>query len=278
MGIFIYETEGEFPEDFIIKGIDVIPTAYGEPSEVGENTNIDVMTKVLDLEYEEYSRGLIHSHCNMGTGFSSTDTNQVQKAASKLPYYLSVVVNNRLEITAKVAIKSTEEYTGFSYFKNLKNKLVKSPKTFKQESYEIIELEVEIKVPNYINRLLPNVRSMQNYSSRPINNWNQKDYPEYSPKFRKPFLSTFPSSYKKAQLDIEFESQSIKEALNKYAKVGNTFLNADIVASKISKDTLNLGFAPEDYIEYLVDFDFGSADYDESLVEAISSKSGIVWQ
>tara|TARA_R110000868_G_scaffold148357_3_gene370206 strand:- start:4353 stop:5243 length:891 start_codon:yes stop_codon:yes gene_type:complete len=295
MGIFIYETEGEFPDNFIIKGIDVIPTAYGEPAEVGENTNIDVMTKILDLNYEEYSRGLIHSHCGMATSFSGTDTNQLQKSASKLPYYLSVVVNNRLEITAKVAIKSTEEYTGFSFFKNLKNKLIKTPKTFTQDSYEVIELKVEITLPEYINRLIPNVKTMQSYSSAPATNWNQSNTNQYpgmqktSKLYNGSLILENPShqtykSYQNLQLqaqeqfEIEFESQTIKNALNKYAKVGNTLLNANIVASTICKDSLNLGFGAEEYIQFLMDYDFGSDEYDEALVEALSNKMGIVWE
>ncbi len=152
MGVFIYKTKGTFPNNFIIEAQDVLLMAKGSTAEVGYVTDGELLGDICDLGYEEFSRGLIHSHCNMGTSFSGTDTTQLKLAAETGPYYLSVVVNNHLEVTAKVAIKSTIEGEYYSHFKNLFGKKVKDgkKKTFKKESYEIIECEVEIEKPQYM--------------------------------------------------------------------------------------------------------------------------------
>jgi hypothetical protein len=151
MGVFIYKTRGTFPNNFIIDAIDLILMAKGSAAEVGYVTDGELLGDICDLGYEECSRGIWHSHHGMSTNWSSTDTEQVKLAASTGPYYVSVVSNNKLEFTAKVAIKSETELKGFSFFKDLKGKRIKSEqKIYKKDTYEIIECEVELEKPQYM--------------------------------------------------------------------------------------------------------------------------------
>jgi len=90
----------------------------------------------------------------MGTSPSTTDIEQVKLAASTGPYYLTVITNNKLDFTAKVAIESETQLKGYSFFKNLTGKKIKSKeKVFKKKTYEIIECEVEIQKPDYMQAI-----------------------------------------------------------------------------------------------------------------------------
>ena len=50
----------------------------------------------------DWKHGLIHSHNNMGVFFSGTDEKELATNAKAHNYYLSVVVNNRLDIIGKI--------------------------------------------------------------------------------------------------------------------------------------------------------------------------------
>lgn len=50
----------------------------------------------------DWKSGLIHSHNNMGVFFSGTDEKELATNAKAHNYYLSVVVNNRLDIIGKI--------------------------------------------------------------------------------------------------------------------------------------------------------------------------------
>jgi len=170
MGVFIYKTRGKFPKNFIMEAVDIYLMAEGSTAEVGYTATADL---IIDLDKQglledskgnDYSRGLIHSHHNMGTSFSGTDFKELNKAADTLPYYLSVVVNNKMDFTAKVAIKSEEVYNGYSYYKGLNSKEIKTPKTFKRESFEVIDVELEFEWPDYMLEVDERIEKIQKYS------------------------------------------------------------------------------------------------------------------
>lgn len=56
-----------------------------------------------DEIFATWKRGHIHSHVNMGTSFSGTDTDELNENVGKHIQYLSVIVNNRNEYNGHVA-------------------------------------------------------------------------------------------------------------------------------------------------------------------------------
>ena len=60
--------------------------------------------------------GHIHSHHSMATFFSGTDTDELRTNATNYNYYLSLIVNNKMEMTAKLAIPGT--FTGRVEYKD----------------------------------------------------------------------------------------------------------------------------------------------------------------
>ena len=63
-----------------------------------------ILDEFIDqYDLEDHQKGLIHSHNNMQTFFSSTDIDELHENAKNHNRYLSIIVNNYNEITGKVA-------------------------------------------------------------------------------------------------------------------------------------------------------------------------------
>lgn len=58
-----------------------------------------------------YKVGLVHSHNNMDVFFSGTDTDTLLANAKLSDMFLSVIVNNNMEVTAKIAVELEGTYT-----------------------------------------------------------------------------------------------------------------------------------------------------------------------
>lgn len=171
MGVFIYEAEGDIPDTLRVKGIDVIPMAKGSKTEVGYVTTPELIDTLCNLGYEEMKRGLIHSHNTMPTAFSGTDVDVLEDLAENQPYYLSVVVNNKLEVTAKIAYKVREKVQTF--FRNIKNEEIHINEESERISYKLHELDVKIKAPQYLMRVLPSFENMQDYDKAAYDNFEK---------------------------------------------------------------------------------------------------------
>lgn len=74
----------------------------------GGSTEYDYDEELIDFRIEnpeslEWKIGHIHSHNSMGTYFSTTDTEELEDNVKFHNYYLSVIVNNALDIDGKIA-------------------------------------------------------------------------------------------------------------------------------------------------------------------------------
>lgn len=64
-----------------------------------------VATYQLENDLLHCDANLCHSHVNMEVFFSGTDTNTLMKAGEKINHFVSLIVNNRGEMTAKITRK-----------------------------------------------------------------------------------------------------------------------------------------------------------------------------
>lgn len=62
-------------------------------------------------DLETCMQGLVHSHNNMGVFFSGTDIDELIESTTFFNVYLSLIVNNRYDLTAKLAYKREVETT-----------------------------------------------------------------------------------------------------------------------------------------------------------------------
>lgn len=122
-GILFYETEGEFGEDsfsMTAKGLylmDIGSSTYTEYDPADEKFIKFLMNNPEALKMK---KGHIHSHNTMDVFFSGTDDNELIDNCGYHNFYLSLIVNNKHEMCAKVAFKAKikSEINEVMYFKN----------------------------------------------------------------------------------------------------------------------------------------------------------------
>jgi hypothetical protein len=102
-----------------------------------------------NLLEEGVFQGLIHSHNNMQTFFSGTDTSTLQKEGAEKDNFVSLIVNNHREytagITSKCIIKS--KVSQVSFYKTFFGKIVEK-EDIQEKEEEVIEwYNLEVSIP-----------------------------------------------------------------------------------------------------------------------------------
>ena len=101
--------------------------------------------------YEEAmncSSGLVHSHHNMSTFFSGTDTSELKDNCKNFNYYLSLIVNFSNQYSAKVGFYSSSEVKTKLSLKDSLGKLFNKQIVKTEESILIGDLDIEIQSTN----------------------------------------------------------------------------------------------------------------------------------
>lgn len=281
MGVFIYKTSGDLGKsNFVVKAVDILLMAKGSSAEVGYVTDIEMFKDLAALGLEEHQRGLIHSHNKMGTSFSGTDTNQLLLCAENNPYYLSVVVNNEFNFTAKIAIKNTIETKGFKWFKDLKNRVIKTPITQTEHVYDIYELQVVLDKPDYMKEVDARIaKKLQFYSNQTGGQGGVGGNNNYS---KKGADSPDPVATKRVQqptktnnnIQQEFDylgefNDFIKAVLDKYCKPAGHFLAPDECAYNILQDKDDTGIPVIDFIHYLKLHNYSGIEHDKLIIDEL---------
>lgn len=108
-GMLFYETEGEFGhEEFKIKAQELFPLDIGTQTYTEYQTGDPELIKFLmtNPQVRTMKKGHIHSHNNMGVFFSLTDNEEISENCGFHNFYLSLIVNNKNEMCAKIAFKA----------------------------------------------------------------------------------------------------------------------------------------------------------------------------
>jgi predicted DNA-binding protein len=85
----------------ILCGLGDAASAEWDPASHAEYI-YEQVPELLDSTDEEMQRGYIHTHHNMGVFFSGTDMAELHDNTKNYPMYLSLIVNNKLEMVAKL--------------------------------------------------------------------------------------------------------------------------------------------------------------------------------
>jgi hypothetical protein len=115
-------------------------------------TSFDYSEDILNVydeypELEEYNTGLIHTHHGMDSYFSSTDMEELEDNASLYNFYLSLIVNNKGNYAAKLAVPVVENQVT-QKIKNEEGQLV----DFQMDTSSIIytiDLDVSVHVDEF---------------------------------------------------------------------------------------------------------------------------------
>lgn len=105
-GVLFYSTKGSVKDlaTFEMTCEDILPLDKG----TGAYTEYSFGEKFVEFleahpELEDCKIGHIHSHNNMGTFFSGTDMDELSDNAENHNFYLSLIVNNKMDFKAKIA-------------------------------------------------------------------------------------------------------------------------------------------------------------------------------
>lgn len=108
-GVLFYKVEGAFEDKSLtIRCVDLFQMDIGTSAYTEFNVSPDMATYMVDhpeLLEEDIYQGLIHSHNNMATFFSGTDTATLSAEGNDMAHFVSLIVNNAGKYTAGITRK-----------------------------------------------------------------------------------------------------------------------------------------------------------------------------
>ena len=125
-GTLFYKVEGSLDEGSLVATcldicvMDIGTTTYTEYNEAPDV--VAYMCTHPELLEDGVFEGLIHSHNNMSTFFSGTDTNTLIEEGANTNHFLSLIVNNAGKYTAGITRKIVEEVKAKAHIVYTKNK------------------------------------------------------------------------------------------------------------------------------------------------------------
>jgi len=164
-GILFYKTKGEIGnDDFKVTCVDFCVMDIGSQAFTNFKDSEDIITYRVehpDLLQEGIYEGLIHSHNNMATFFSGTDCRTLEKEGESTCHFLSLIVNNVGEYTARITKDIIEESKGTTitkgkvttYFNTFNGETViedKDRKTIDKQEYNNLEHSIHYYIADII--------------------------------------------------------------------------------------------------------------------------------
>lgn len=192
-GVLFYKVSGSFEDKSLtITCVDLFQMDEGTGGYTEYDMSPDVMGYMVDhpelLEAGVY-QGLIHSHNNMATFFSGTDTATLQSEGSDMNHFVSLIVNNAGKYTAgvtrKVKLKQTinEEFT----YPTWGDEMVSGNRVFTVEKEYIqwfnLDIKIEVTSNDFETEMLERIKAIRVAKSSKRNIDNVRS-PYYSGGYR----------------------------------------------------------------------------------------------
>lgn len=133
-GVLFYKAKGDFKKALTLTCKDIYVCDIGKATVTEFCHNADIIRYADEHDLLDCFHGILHSHNVMNTFFSLTDLNTLQEQGKQMPHFLSLIVNNRMEMKAKITRKV---YYKASHYKTFRGKDVKF--NFKNTETNIIE-------------------------------------------------------------------------------------------------------------------------------------------
>lgn len=148
-GVLFFESSGEVnsEEGVTITPVDIYPMDIGSSA----YTEYDFSEEVFDY-YEHHAErfgmkyGHIHSHNSMGTWFSGTDVQELVDNCVNHSFYVSLIVNNKNDMVARIAIPGKRKVSSDSVysFSGILGTILNIPKKSDTEEDVMYYIEMDI--------------------------------------------------------------------------------------------------------------------------------------
>jgi len=198
-GILLYSVKGTIrnPSEMEICLRDIIPMNKGtqsyteykfnEPKRNNQGADdkmIDYFEAVPEALDDNWKIGLIHSHNRMSVFFSGTDNDELKENSAAHDFYLSFIVNNAMDMIAKVAFKAKMKKTGKEdFFANDEfgnpYRIFEKNLIFTSEELIVHDCKIELPekvTPNLDKRFLDSVEDIMKKPSHSYSNNNSYSY------------------------------------------------------------------------------------------------------
>ena len=147
-GTLFYDIEGTFEDNnLVVTCKDIYLMDIGSAAYTEFNMSPDVISYMAqNPELLDYKTGLIHSHNNMATFFSGTDTATLQEEGTDRNHFVSLIVNNIGAYTAGITqkIKSVKDVNETFSFSTYGGAPVVQDRKYQETSEKIIWYELQI--------------------------------------------------------------------------------------------------------------------------------------
>lgn len=188
-GVLFYKVEGAFEDKSLtIRCVDLFQMDIGTSAYTEFNVSPDMATYMVDhpeLLEEGIYQGLIHSHNNMATFFSGTDTATLSAEGNDMAHFVSLIVNNAGKYTAGVTRKYkcvqtvSEKYT----YPTWNGEVREGVETFdiEEEKLEWFNLDIvfENATDDFETEMMERIKEIKE-SKKKVVTPVYKGYPQYS--------------------------------------------------------------------------------------------------
>lgn len=119
-GVLFYTCKGSFEDNSLeVTCVDIFPMDIGNATYTEFTMSPDVASYMAEHpELLDCYTGLVHSHQEMATFFSSTDLSTLKEEGAEKDHFVSLIVNNAGKYTAAITRKiscNTKKYITYSY-------------------------------------------------------------------------------------------------------------------------------------------------------------------
>lgn len=187
-GVLFYKIEGAFEDKSLtIRCVDLFQMDIGVSTYTEFNISPDITTYMVDhpeLLEEGVYQGLIHSHNNMDTFFSGTDTATLSAEGSDMAHFVSLIVNNAGKYTAGITRKYrciqtvSEKYT----YPTWNSEIMEGVETFdiEEEILEWFNLDIvfENATDDFETEIMERIKEIKE-SKKKVVTPAYKGYPQY---------------------------------------------------------------------------------------------------
>lgn len=105
-GVLFYDYTGRFEDNsLVLTAKDFCLMDYGSATYTEFDKSAEICNYMIEHDLLECQQGLCHSHDQMATFFSGTDTNTLLEEGSDMNNFLSLIVNNAGQYTAAITRK-----------------------------------------------------------------------------------------------------------------------------------------------------------------------------
>lgn len=168
-GTLFYTVEGSFADGtFTATCRDIYVSDIGSGGYTEFDHKADIVTYADEHDLLDCHHGLLHSHNKLAAFFSGTDRATLIEEGMSMPHFLSLIVNNAGNYTAKITRRVTLSTSSITYPTYGQNEVTEEVETTVNEYLEAFPLDIEIAEDNVRSEVLQRIEEIRKEKAKPV--------------------------------------------------------------------------------------------------------------